>query len=75
MQQDFRDRQKRNLEKMRMVKDVTMAIFILAVAVLLFMARKLNILEHVSDGFRISLGVLFAVYGVFRLYRGIKGNY
>lgn len=63
------------METLRKVKDITMAIFILVVAFLLFFARQLNLLVEVSDGFRISLGVLFALYGGFRLYRGIKSDY
>ena len=75
MQQEFRDRQRKNITNMRMIKDIGMAILILGVAMLLFFARRLNILDHVTDGFRISLAVLFSVYGVFRLYRGIKQDY
>jgi hypothetical protein len=75
MQEEFRERQRKNMEKLRMVKDITMAVFILVVAMLLFFARQLGLLVDVSDGFRISLGVLFALYGVFRLYRGIKQDY
>jgi hypothetical protein len=75
MQQEFRERQRRNMDKLRMIKDITMAVFILVVAMLLFFARQLGLLVDVSDGFRISLGVLFTLYGAFRLYRGIKRDY
>jgi hypothetical protein len=75
MQHEFRDRQRKNIADMRMIKDITMAILILGVAMLLFFAPKLNILKEVSDGFRISMGVLFSVYGAFRLYRGVKRDY
>jgi uncharacterized membrane protein len=75
MQQEFRDRQRKNVANMRMIKDITMAILILGVAMLLFFAKSLNMLERLSDGMRISLGVLFSVYGAFRLYRGIKRDY
>lgn len=74
-QQQFRERNRKNVANMRMIKDITMAILILGVAVLLFFAEQLNILTKVSDGFRITMGVLFLVYGAFRLYRGIKQDY
>jgi uncharacterized membrane protein len=75
MQQEFRDKQRKNITSMRMIKDITMAILILGVALLLFFAKRFNLLEHLSDGFRISMAVLFSVYGIFRLYRGIKQDY
>lgn len=74
-QEQFRDRNRKNVANMRMIKDITMAILILGVAMLLFFAEELNILTKVSDGFRIAMGVLFSVYGAFRLYRGIKQDY
>ena len=75
MQEEFRKRQRKNIADMRMIKDIAMAILILGVAMLLFFARKLDILKNVDDGFRISMGVLFSIYGVFRLYRGVKRDY
>ncbi len=75
MQNEFRERHRRNFANMRMMRDITMAILILGVAVVLFFAKQLNLLSNISDGFRIALGVLFAIYGTFRLYRGIKRDY
>ena len=75
MQQEFRDRRRKEAVSMRKVRDITMAILILGVAVLLFTGPRFGLLEDFSNGFRIGLGVLFAVYGAFRLYRGIKGDY
>jgi uncharacterized membrane protein len=75
MQNELRERNRRNIANMRMAKDITMAVLILGVAVILFLAPRLGLLEHVSDGFRIVLGCLFALYGSFRLYRGIKRDY
>jgi uncharacterized membrane protein len=75
MQNEFRERQRKNAANMRMMRDITMAILILGMAILLFFAKELNLLTNISDTFRIILGVLFAVYGLFRLYRGIKKDY
>ena len=75
MQNEFRERQKKNIANMRMMRDITMAILILGMAIVLFFARRLNLLNNIGDTFRIALGVLFAIYGLFRLYRGIKRDY
>ena len=75
MQNEFRDRQRKNFANMRMMRDITMAILILGMAIVLFFARKLNLLTNIGDTFRIALGVLFAIYGLFRLYRGFKRDY
>jgi len=60
---------------MRMMKDITMAILMIGMAVVLFFAPELGLEIELEKGFRISLSVLFAVYGLFRLYRGIKKDY
>ena len=75
MQNEFRERQKKNFANMRMIRDITMAILIVGMALLLFFAPKFNLLTNIGDTFRIALGILFAVYGLFRLYRGIKRDY
>ena len=75
MENEFRERHRKNFANMRMMRDITMAILILGVAVVLFFAKQLNLLSNIGDGFRLALGVLFAVYGIFRLYRGIKRDY
>jgi len=58
-----------------MMRDITMAVLIVGMAILLFIAPSFNLLTNLSDSFRIILGVLFGVYGLFRLYRGIKRDY
>ncbi len=75
MQNDYRDRHKRTAANMRMMKDLTMAILILGMAMVLFFSPQLGLNIELENGFRISLAVLFAVYGLFRLYRGIKKDY
>lgn len=58
-----------------MIKDITMAILMLGMAVVLYLAPKLGLETSLDNGFRIALSVLFAVYGAFRLYRGVKRDY
>ena len=60
---------------MRQARDLTMAILILGVAAILLFADQLNIPLRVGKTFRLVLGVLFVLYGSFRLYRGLKRDF
>jgi uncharacterized membrane protein len=75
MQNEFRERQRRNVNNMRMVKDITMAVLILGMAVVLFFGPSWGIPIDLDDLLRMSLAGLFTLYGGFRLYRGIKRDY
>ncbi len=75
MQNEFREKRRKATVNMRMMRDITMAILILGVATLLFIVPYLGLRLRMGDSFRITMGVLFAVYGAFRLYRGIKRDY
>jgi hypothetical protein len=75
MQNEIRERHKKTADNLRFLKDITMAILILGMAVLLFIAPKLGLNFELDNGFRLALGGLFALYGGFRLYRGIKRDY
>jgi hypothetical protein len=75
MQNEIRERHKKTADNLRFLKDITMAILILGMAVLLFIAPKLGLNFELDNGFRLALAGLFVLYGGFRLYRGIKRDY
>lgn len=75
MQNEFRDRQRKTAANMRMMRDLTMAILILGMALVLFFGPVWGVPIDLDKGFRIALGAIFALYGSFRLYRGIKRDY
>lgn len=75
MERDYRDKHRRTAANMRMMKDITMAILILGMAVVLFFSPALGLNIELDKGFRIALAALFAIYGLFRLFRGIKKDY
>lgn len=75
MERDYRDRHRKAAANMRMMKDITMAILILGMAMILFFAPSLGLKIELDKGFRIALAILFAIYGLFRLFRGIKKDY
>jgi uncharacterized membrane protein len=77
MENDFRAKQKKSYNLMRMSYDLTIAILLLGMAVIMLFADKLNIeqlLDKDNEFFRYFFGGLCLLYGGFRLYRGIKRN-
>ena len=77
MEQDFREKQKKSYRMMRMIYDLSMAVFILGMAFILLLAEPLKIeqLMLVDPMYRYLMGSVSVLYGGFRLYRGIKRDY
>lgn len=77
MENEFRAKQKKSYNLMRMSYDLTIAVLLLGMAVIMLFAEKLNIeqlLDKDNEFFRYFFGGLCLLYGGFRLYRGIKRN-
>jgi uncharacterized membrane protein len=77
METDYRDKQKKSYNLMRMTYDLTMAILMLGVAVVMLLAEKIKVMQllEVDSMFRYFFGTICLLYGSFRLYRGIKREY
>ncbi|MBW0178710.1 hypothetical protein [Sediminibacterium sp.] len=77
MEQDFREKQKKSYRMMRMIYDLSMAVFILGMAFILLLAEQLKIeqLMLVDPMYRYLMGSVSVLYGGYRLYRGIKRDY
>jgi hypothetical protein len=78
MENDFRVKQKKSYNLMRMSYDLTIAVLLLGMAVLMLFADKLKIEQLAgkdNDFFRYFFGGLCLLYGSFRLYRGFKRDY
>ena len=77
MEQDFREKQKKSYRIMRMIYDLSMAVFILGIASILLLAEQLKIeqLMALDPMYRYLMGSVSLLYGAFRLYRGIKRDY
>ncbi|MFZ6025051.1 MAG: hypothetical protein ACOYVG_11440 [Bacteroidota bacterium] len=77
MEQDFREKQKKTYRMMRMIYDLSMAVFILGMAFILLLAEQLKIeqIMLVDPMYRYLMGSISVLYGGFRLYRGIKRDY
>ncbi len=78
MENDYRVKEKKSYNVMRMTYDLTIAVLLLGMAVIMLFADKLKI-EQLADKdnelFRYFFGGLCLLYGGFRLYRGIKRDY
>ncbi len=81
MQEDFRERQRKSYILMRVIYDVTMAIFIIAMGIVMFFGDKFgndvikNLILSLDSLMRYLFGGLCFLYGGFRLYRGIRHEY
>ena len=77
MQESFRDKQQKSYNLMRMTYDLTMAVLILGMAVVLLLCERLKIdqISSIDATFRYLIGGICILYGGFRLYRGIKRDY
>jgi hypothetical protein len=77
MQESFRDKQQKSYNLMRMTYDLTMAVLILGMAVVLLLCERLKIdqISSIDATFRYLFGGICILYGGFRLYRGIKRDY
>ncbi len=81
MEQDYRNRTRKSFAVMRTIYNLTMAVLILAMAVVMFWGDKFNndfidnIVSELDPLIRYLFGGLCLLYGGFRLYRGIKREY
>lgn len=74
MDNDFRDRQRKNYDTMRNVYNITMGILIVGIGLLMFFSDKvgLSLFEQFDKKMIYAFGGLCLLYGGFRLYRGLK---
>ncbi len=77
MELDFREKQRKSYRVMRMIYDLSMAVFILGMAFILLLAEQLKIeqLTMIEPMYRYLMGSMSVLYGGYRLYRGIKRDY
>ena len=77
MENEYRDRQRKSYIIMRVIYDLTMAILLLGMAMVMLFAEKLKIDKfiEIDSSFRYMFGAICLLYGGFRLYRAIKKEY
>ena len=74
MENSARDSRDKNFRIMRMIYDFTMGLLMGALGSAMILAEKLGFVQVLEWGAwtRYSIGAIFLLYGVFRIYRGIK---
>jgi uncharacterized membrane protein len=77
METEQRDKQRKSYVTMRMTYDLTMALLLLGMAVVMLFAAKLKIerILEIDSTMRYLFGSICLLYGGFRLYRGIRRDY
>jgi threonine/homoserine/homoserine lactone efflux protein len=77
MLEEYENKRRKQVSSMRSLMDYVMGIVIIGLGVLLFFHDKfkIEINERFSPNIVKVLGVIFAVYGAWRIYRGYKKNY
>jgi hypothetical protein len=81
MEKDVRDQQRKGYTMMRSVYDIGVGVFITIIGVIMLFGGRLGIpalTEFIEDRDSLLLGIfggLCLLYGIFRLYRGVKKNY
>ncbi len=77
MLEEYEKKRRKQVSFMRSLMDYAMGIVIIFLGILLFFHDKFKIPinERLSPNIVKTLGVIFALYGVWRIYRGYKKNY
>jgi hypothetical protein len=75
---EYERKRKNDLKRIRSIVDYTMGVLFLGLGIFFFIRYERNIyLKYIGspDVLDIVLGVLFTLYGGWRIYRGYKKNY
>jgi cytochrome c biogenesis protein CcdA len=77
MLEEYEKKRRKQVSFMRSLMDYAMGIVIIFLGILLFFHDKfkLEINERLSPNIVKILGVIFVLYGAWRVYRGYKKNY
>lgn len=71
MLEEFEEQQRKRTTRVRSIMDFTMG-SLLVIAGILLLVFKVGNLDDIN---RKGLGILFILYGTWRIYRGYKKNY
>lgn len=71
MLEEFEEQQRKRTTRVRSIMDFTMG-SLLVIAGILLLVFKVGNLDDIN---RKGLGILFILYGIWRIYRGYKKNY
>ena len=77
MENDYREKHRKNYSTMRTVYNITMGLIIIGIGLLMLFNNKfgLNVFESFDPILIYAFSGLCFLYGGFRLYRGLKQDY
>jgi threonine/homoserine/homoserine lactone efflux protein len=77
MLEEYQDEQRRQTSRMRSIMDYTMGILLFLVGVYFLIYDKLgvNVFNKQPSPMDKLIGIVFILYGGWRIYRGYKKNY
>ena len=77
MLEEYQDEQRRQASRMRSIMDYTMGILLFLVGVYFLIYDKLgvNVFNRQPSPMDKLIGIVFILYGGWRIYRGYKKNY
>lgn len=77
MIEDYQEKQRRKVSRMRSMMDFVMGglIVLIGVYFLVYETLGINVFNREPSSIDKFIGVLFILYGVWRMYRGYKKNY
>jgi amino acid transporter len=78
MLEEYENKRRKQVSFMRSVLDYGMGLLFIILGVMIFLRDKLNL--DAGERFKIDvpnkvIGVVFALYGLWRIYKGYKKNY
>ncbi len=77
MIEDFENNRRKQVSRMRSVMDYVMGFIFVVIGVYFFTYQQLdiNVFNREPSTLDYFIGGLFAIYGIWRIYRGYKKNY
>jgi hypothetical protein len=77
MENNFRNQQRTAYEIFRIIKDIVMSLLFIGMACIMFFPLKFGLenIANLDNLFRYLFGGICVLYGLFRLYRGVKKDY
>ena len=76
MIEEFENQRQKQLSQMRTITNYGMGVVFLCVGIFFFIYDRLGInLGRERGWMDIVIGILFVIYGAWRIYRGYKKNY
>jgi cytochrome c biogenesis protein CcdA len=77
MIEEFQEEQRRKVSRMRSIMDYAMGALILLIGLYFCLNKvlKINVFNRESSPLDVFIGIVFILYGIWRIYSGYKKDY